>query len=47
LEREEAAAGWACIQELEAAGNTSAAEEELSQLLSTYPGFESAAPAER
>jgi hypothetical protein len=46
-ERDDAAAWWACIQELEAAGNTSAAEEELRQLLAAYPGFKSVAPAER
>lgn len=44
-EREEAATWWDCIQELEAAGNTSAAEEELQSLLSAYPGFRSNAPA--
>jgi hypothetical protein len=44
-EREEPATWWACIQELEAAGNTSAAEEELQSLLSAYPGFRSSAPA--
>ena len=46
-EREDAATWWACIQDLEAAGNTAAAEEELRSLLSAYPGFESNAPAER
>ena len=44
-EREDAATWWACIQELEAAGNTSAAEEELQSLLSAYPGFRSNTPA--
>lgn len=46
-EREDAATWWACIQELEAAGNTSAAEEELQTLLSRYPGFTSNPPADR
>ena len=40
-ERADPATWWACIQELEAAGSTSAAEEELRRLLSDYPGFES------
>lgn len=46
-EREDAAAWWACIQELEAVGNSSAAEEELRSLLSAFPGFDSNAPSGR
>lgn len=44
-ERADAATWWACVQELEAIGNSSAAEEELRRLLAAFPGFDSNAPA--